>query len=379
MISRLTPALELAQELIRRRSVTPEDAGCQELIAARLIAAGFRCEPVRCGAVTNLWARRGAVRPLLCFAGHTDVVPTGPLAEWHSDPFVPTVRDGRLYGRGAADMKSSIAAFVVATEMFVRERPAHAGSLAFLLTSDEEGPSVDGTVRIVERLKARGETLDYCIVGEPSSADALGDMVRVGRRGSLSARLTIRGVQGHVAYPEQVKNPIHLLAPALAEIAATTWDKGNEFFPPTSFQVSNINAGTGAENVVPGTAEVLCNFRFSTASTEGSLKERFEGILKQHGLDYAIAWTIGGKPFLSKPGKLTEAVKQSVQAHAGISPQLSTAGGTSDGRFLIDICPEIVELGPINASIHKLNEHIELAAFDKLPRIYLDILRALLP
>jgi len=372
-------ALELAQELIRRRSVTPDDAGCQELIAARLSAAGFRCEPMRCGAVANLWARRGEVRPLLCFAGHTDVVPTGPLAEWLSEPFTPSVRDGKLYGRGAADMKSSIAAFVVAAETFVRERPKHAGSIAFLLTSDEEGPSVDGTVRVVEHLKARGELLDYCIVGEPSSAEALGDMVRVGRRGSLSARLTVRGVQGHVAYPDQVRNPIHQLAPALAEIAATTWDKGNEFFPPTSFQVSNLNAGTGAENVVPGSAEVLCNFRFSTASTEQSLKERFESVLKKYKLDYGIAWTLGGKPFLSKQGKLTEAVMQSLQSNAGRVPTLSTGGGTSDGRFIIDICPEIVELGPVNASIHKLNEHIELDAYDRLPRIYLDILRSLLP
>jgi len=375
----LQGALELAQELIRRRSVTPEDAGCQAVVAARLAAAGFQCEPIRCGPVANLWARRGTARPLLCFAGHTDVVPSGPLAEWHSEPFTPTLREGRLYGRGAADMKSSIAAFVVAAEAFVRERPEHAGSIAFLLTSDEEGPSVDGTVRVVERLKARGETLDYCIVGEPSSAKSVGDMVRVGRRGSLSARLTVRGVQGHVAYPEQVRNPIHLFAPALAEIAATTWDQGNEFFPPTSFQVSNFNAGTGVENVVPGSAEVLCNFRFSTASTEAMLKERFEGILKKHGLDFAIAWTLGGKPFLSKPGKLTEAAQRSVQAHAGFSPQLSTGGGTSDGRFIIDICPEIVELGPVNASIHKLDEHIELTAFDMLPRIYLDILRSLLP
>ena len=372
-------ALELAQELIRRRSLTPEDAGCQELVAARLAAASFRCESIRCGEVSNLWAKRGNARPLLCFAGHTDVVPTGPLSDWHSEPFTPTLRDGRLYGRGAADMKSSIAAFVVAAEAFVRERPAHAGSIAFLLTSDEEGPSVDGTVRIVEQLKARGEMLDYCIVGEPSSARTVGDMIRVGRRGSLSAKVTVRGVQGHVAYPEQVTNPIHLLAPALAEIAATAWDQGNEFFPPTSFQASNLNAGTGAENVVPSAAELLCNFRFSTASTEQSLKERFEDTLKKHGLDYAVAWTLGGKPFLSKPGKLTEAVKQSVQANTGCNPVLSTAGGTSDGRFITDICPEVVELGPVNASIHKLNEHIELAALEKLPRIYLDILRTLLP
>ena len=372
-------ALELAQELIRRRSITPDDAGCQDYLASRLAEAGFTCEANRCGAVANLWARRGAARPLLCFAGHTDVVPTGPLGEWLSDPFTPTIRDGRLYGRGAADMKSSIAAFVVAVEAFSRERPKHAGSIALLLTSDEEGPSIDGTVKVVELLKQRGVSLDYCIIGEPSSATILGDMVRVGRRGSLSARLTVRGVQGHVAYPEQVKNPIHLLAPALAEIAAMKWDDGNEFFPPTSFQVSNLNAGTGAENVVPGSALLLCNFRFSTASTESSLKERFEAVLRRHGLDYAVTWTLGGKPFLSRAGRLTEAVKNSVQANTGCTPRLSTGGGTSDGRFIIDICPEIVELGPINASIHKLNEHVELAAFDKLPRIYLDILRSLLP
>jgi succinyl-diaminopimelate desuccinylase len=375
----LQGALELAQELIRRRSVTPDDAGCQEYLASRLAEAGFTCESVRCGAVANLWARRGAARPLLCFAGHTDVVPSGPLAEWLSEPFTPTIRDGRLYGRGAADMKSSIAAFVVAVEAFARERPRHAGSIALLLTSDEEGPSIDGTVKVVDLLKQRGESLDYCIIGEPSSDTVLGDMVRVGRRGSLSARLTVRGVQGHVAYPEQVKNPIHLLAPALAEIAAATWDTGNEFFPPTTFQVSNLNAGTGAENVVPGSALLLCNFRFSTASTESSLKERFEAVLRKHGLDYSVAWTLGGKPFLSRAGKLTEAVKNSVQANTGCTPRLSTGGGTSDGRFIIEICPEIVELGPINASIHKLNEYVELAALDKLPRIYLDILRSLLP
>jgi succinyl-diaminopimelate desuccinylase len=374
----LQGSLELAQELIRRRSVTPDDGGCQEFIASRLTAAGFQCEPIICGTVTNLWARRGKARPLLCFAGHTDVVPTGPLDEWLSDPFTPAIRDGRLYGRGAADMKSSIAAFVVAVEAFVQEHPKHAGSIALLLTSDEEGPSIDGSVKVVEQLKQRGESIDYCIVGEPSSAKVLGDMIRVGRRGSLSARLTVRGVQGHVAYPEQVKNPIHLLAPALAEIAATKWDDGNQFFPQTSFQVSNFNAGTGAENVVPGSALVLCNFRFSTASTESSLKERFEAVLRRHGLDYSVTWTLGGKPFLSRAGKLTEAVRKSVQTHTGCTPQLSTGGGTSDGRFIIDICPEIVELGPINASIHKLNEHVELAALEKLPRIYLDILRFLL-
>jgi succinyl-diaminopimelate desuccinylase len=372
-------ALDLTRELIARKSVTPADAGCQALIAARLAKCGFRAEDASVDGVTNLWARRGTSRPVVCFAGHTDVVPAGPLEQWHTDPFVPAVRDGKLYGRGAADMKSSIAAFVVAAEQFVAERPSHAGSLALLITSDEEGPSVDGTVRVVERLKQRGEALDYCIVGEPSSAAALGDMVRIGRRGSLSAKLVVHGVQGHVAYPDQVKNPIHLLAPALAELAATEWDRGNEDFPPTSFQVSNLNAGTGAENVVPGSAFMLCNFRFSTASTEASLRARFEEVLRKHRVDCTVTWTLGGKPFRSSKGRLVEAVRRSVQAHAGRTPQLSTAGGTSDGRFIIDICPEVVELGPVNASIHKLNEHIELAALELLPRIYLDTLRALLP
>ncbi len=375
----MNSALDLSRELIARRSLTPADAGCQGLLAARLAKAGFQCEDASVNGVSNLWARRGSGRPLLCFAGHTDVVPTGPLEQWHSDPFVPSVRDGKLYGRGAADMKSSIAAFVVAAEQFVAERPAHAGSIALLITSDEEGPSVDGTVRVVEKLKQRGESIDYCLIGEPSSAETLGDMVRVGRRGSLSAKLTVRGVQGHVAYPEQVKNPIHLLAPALAELASIEWDRGNESFPPTSFQVSNLNAGTGAENVVPGSALMLCNFRFSTASTEATLRSRFEDVLRKHRLDYAIVWTLGGKPFLSSKGRLIDAVQRSVQAHAARGPQLSTGGGTSDGRFIIDICPEIVELGPVNSSVHKLNEHIELGALELLPKIYLDTLRALLP
>jgi succinyl-diaminopimelate desuccinylase len=375
----VSAVLDLARELIARRSLTPDDAGCQALLAARLANAGFRCEDASVGGVTNLWARHGTGRPVVCFAGHTDVVPTGPLEQWHSDPFVPTVRDGRLYGRGAADMKSSIAAFVVAAEQFIAERPAHGGSIALLITSDEEGPSVDGTVRVVERLQRRGETLEYCIVGEPSSAAALGDTVRVGRRGSLSAKLVVRGVQGHVAYPEQVKNPIHLLAPALAELAATEWDRGSEEFPPTSFQVSNLNAGTGAENVVPGSAVMLCNFRFSTASTDASLRARFEEVLRRHRLDYTLDWTLGGKPFLSGKGRLLEAVQRAVKAHTGREPRPSTAGGTSDGRFLIDICPEVLELGPVNASIHKLNEHIELEALERLPKIYLDTLRALLP
>ena len=372
-------ALELAKELIERRSITPADGGCQQLLAKRLERAGFKCEPMRFGDVDNLWARRGTASPVVCFAGHTDVVPTGPLSEWHSDPFVPTVRDGKLYGRGAADMKSSIAAFVVAAESFVKERPGHSGSIALLLTSDEEGPAVDGTVKVVEKLKARNEMIDYCIVGEPSSADLLGDTLKNGRRGSLSGKLLVKGIQGHVAYPHLVKNPIHLLAPALAEMARTEWDKGNDSFPPTSFQVSNIHSGTGALNVVPGSVEVDFNFRFSTASTEASLKQKTEAILKKHALDYSVQWTLGAKPFLSQNGRLAKTVVQAAKKHTGLNGELATTGGTSDGRFIIDICPEVIELGPVNASIHKLNEHITLAELEQLPRIYLETLRALLP
>jgi succinyl-diaminopimelate desuccinylase len=372
-------AVELAKELIGRKSVTPEDGGCQELLATRLERAGFKCEPMKFGEVSNLWARRGSTPPVVCFAGHTDVVPTGPLAEWHSDPFVPTIRDGKLYGRGAADMKSSIAAFVVAAEDFLKERPRHSGSIALLLTSDEEGPALDGTVRVVEKLKARHELIDYCIVGEPTSVDWLGDMLKNGRRGSLSGKLVVRGIQGHVAYPHLVKNPVHLLAPALAELAKTQWDKGNESFPPTSFQVSNIHAGTGAANVVPGTVEVDFNFRFSTESTDASLGSRVDQILRKHGLEYRVDWTLGAKPFLSKRGKLAQTVMAAGKKHTGRSAELSTTGGTSDARFIIEICPEVIELGPVNASIHKLNEHIELAQLEMLPRIYLDTLRTLLP
>jgi len=375
----LQGVLELTKELVGRRSVTPEDGGCQPFLARRLEQSGFRCEPMRFGEVDNLWARRGDRAPLLCFAGHTDVVPTGPLAQWHSDPFVPTQRDGRLFGRGCADMKSSIAAFVVAVEAFVAERPNHSGSIAFLLTSDEEGPSVDGTVKVVERLKARGEKIDYCIVGEPSSQEALGDTIRNGRRGSLSGRLSVRGIQAHIAYPHLGRNPIHELAPALAELAAMKWDEGNEFFPPTSWQVSNIHAGVGATNVIPGVLELDFNFRHSTASTESSLKERLESVLRKHKLDYTLDWTPGSKPFLTQPGALVDTVKRVIKAHTGRTPELSTAGGTSDGRFIVDICPQVVELGPVNASIHKLNENIELAELEQLPRIYLDTLRALLP
>lgn len=372
-------ALALAQELIARRSVTPEDGGCQALLARRLERAGFGCEPMRFGEVANLWARRGSEHPVVCFAGHTDVVPTGPLSEWRSDPFVPTVRDGKLFGRGAADMKSSIAAFVVAAERFIAERPKHRGSIALLITSDEEGPSVDGTARVVERLKQRGETIDYCIVGEPTSVDALGDTLKIGRRGSLSGKLVVRGIQGHVAYPQLVKNPIHLLAPALAELVRIRWDSGNESFPPTSFQVSNIHAGTGAGNVVPGTVEVDFNFRFSTESTDASLRDRVETILRKHPLDFAVQWTLGAKPFLSRRGRLADIVLDAAKRRTGQSGELSTTGGTSDARFIIDICAEVIELGPVNTSIHKLNEHIALEELEVLPLIYLDTLRALLP
>jgi succinyl-diaminopimelate desuccinylase len=370
-------ALALVQDLIARRSVTPADAGCQTLLAERLAAIGFDCEALPFGAVSNLWARRGKGAPLLCFAGHTDVVPPGPLEQWRSDPFQPTVRDGRLYGRGAADMKSSIASFVVAIEAFLRERPDHRGSIALLLTSDEEGPSVDGTARVIDQLRARREKIDYCVVGEPTSGEALGDTIKNGRRGSLSGRLTVRGAQGHIAYPQLARNPIHLLAPALAELTATEWDGGTEFFPPTAWQVSNLHAGTGATNVIPGTVELDFNFRFSTASTEQSLRERFEAILRRHGLDYAVAWTGLSRPFITPPGALVAAVSDAIESCTRRRPKLSTDGGTSDGRFIATLCPEIVELGPVNASIHKIDEHIALEALEALPLIYLEILRRL--
>jgi succinyl-diaminopimelate desuccinylase len=371
--------LALSRQLVARRSVTPEDSGCQQILAERLARAGFECESVVCGEVSNLWARRGTARPLVCLAGHTDVVPPGPLAEWASDPFVPTLRQGRLYGRGAADMKSSLAAFVVATEMFLQENPRHSGSIAFLLTSDEEGPSIDGTARIVERMKRSGETIDYCIVGEPTSVSELGDMIKNGRRGSLSGRLTVRGVQAHIAYPHLGRNPIHLIAPALSELAGIQWDRGNEHFQPTSWQASNLHAGTGAGNVIPGSLALDFNFRFSTESTEASLRERFEAVLKGHGLDYSIDWVLGGKPFVTQRGRLVDVVSAAIRTHTGRTPELSTTGGTSDARFIAEICREVVEFGPVNASIHKLNEHIELTALEMLPRIYLDTLRALLP
>ena len=371
--------LDLAKALIERKSVTPEDGGCQKLLAQRLSRSGFACESVVHGAVTNLWARRGSGQPLVCLAGHTDVVPTGPLAEWHSDPFVPTIREGRLYGRGAADMKSSIAAFVLAVEAFVAERPQHQGSIALLITSDEEGPSVDGTARIVERMKRGGEKIDYCLVGEPTCVESLGDMIKNGRRGSLSGRLSVRGMQAHIAYPQLGRNPIHLVAPALAELTAMQWDGGNQHFQPTSFQVSNIHAGPGAGNVIPNALTLDFNFRFSTESTEQSLRSRFEAVLQKHRLDYAVDWVLGGKPFVTQRGRLVEVVSEAIRRHTGRSPALSTTGGTSDARFIAEICPQVVEFGPVNQSIHQLNEHIELAALEKLPAIYLDTLRALLP
>jgi succinyl-diaminopimelate desuccinylase len=362
--------LELASALIARRSVTPEDGGCLDLVAERLAPLGFGHERMDRGGVSNLWTRRGGTGPIVCFAGHTDVVPTGPLEQWHSDPFMPEIRDGFLYGRGAADMKTSIAAFVTAVERFVAGRPRHAGAIALLLTSDEEGPAVNGTVRVVEALKARGQGIDYCLVGEPTSASRLGDTVKNGRRGSLSGRLRVKGVQGHIAYPHLVKNPVHMVAPALAELAATVWDTGNDYFPPTSWQVSNFHAGTGADNVVPGTAEVLFNFRFSTASTPESLQARVREILDRHGVDHELQWTLSGKPYLTPRGRLVEMVSQAIREVAGIETELSTSGGTSDGRFIADICPEVIELGPLNATIHKIDECVAVADIEPLSRIY---------
>lgn len=372
------PVLDLARQLVARPSITPDDAGCLELIAARLEPLGFRCQRIDCNGVANLWARRGDAAPLLCLAGHTDVVPPGPASAWTSDPFLPEIREGRLYGRGAADMKSSLAAFVVAAERFITQNPGHKGSLALLLTADEEGDALDGTLRVVETLRARKEIIDYCIVGEPTAVSRLGDTIKNGRRGSLSARLLVRGIQGHVAYPEKVANPIHMASPALTELAATVWDEGNEHFPPTSFQISNIHAGTGAGNVVPGSLEVLFNFRFSTASTVETLQARVLELLNRHGLDYEISWTLGAKPFLTPRGRLVTALGSAVKDVVGITPELSTTGGTSDGRYIAEICPEVVELGPINASIHKVDEHVAVADLEPLAEIYRRTLEQLL-
>ena len=366
----MSDTLKLTQQLIARPSLTPLDEGCLHIIGQRLEAIGFKLEMIRCGEVDNLWARRGNSGKLICFAGHTDVVPTGPVDKWVSPPFTPTIRDGMLYGRGAADMKGSLAAFVTAIEKFVAAHPNHAGSIALLLTSDEEGVATDGTVRVVEALRARGEKMDYCIVGEPTAVSKTGDTIKNGRRGSLSGDLIVKGVQGHIAYPHLVKNPIHLASPAIAELAATEWDKGNEYFPATSWQVSNIHGGTGATNVVPGTVEITFNFRFSTASTVDSLKAKVHTILDKHGLEYDLNWSLSGKPYLTPRGNLVDAVSAAIKSVTGIATNLSTTGGTSDGRFIADICPQIIELGPVNATIHKLNECVAVADLDILSDIY---------
>jgi succinyl-diaminopimelate desuccinylase len=374
----MSETLQLAKELISRRSLTPDDQECQEVLITRLEKLGFKIERMRFGDVDNFWARRGTAGPVVAFAGHTDVVPSGPPDSWLSPPFEPAIRDGMLYGRGAADMKTSVAAFITAIEAFLAQHPDHSGSIALLVTSDEEGIAVDGTVRVVEALKARGEMLDYCIVGEPTSNKLVGDMIKNGRRGSLSGTLIVKGLQGHIAYPHLVKNPIHLAAPAIAELAATTWDNGNDYFPPTSWQISNINGGTGATNIVPGTVEIWFNFRYSTASTEQSLKDKVHAILDKHGLEYELTWEPSGKPYLTAKGSLVEAISRAIEQSYGITPELSTSGGTSDGRFIADICPQVVEFGPLNATIHKINECIAVADIEPLKLAYQRILENLL-
>lgn len=381
--------LALAEQLISLPSVTPDDAGCQALIAARLAPLGFVCETMMSGPhdfrVTNLWAKRTAIpqsaahdgAKLLVFAGHTDVVPPGPLGQWTSDPFVPSHREGKLFGRGASDMKTSLAAFVVAVEEFLAAKPQAKLSIGFLLTSDEEGPAVDGTVVVCERLKARGERLDYCIVGEPTSVQRLGDMIKNGRRGTMSGRLTVKGVQGHIAYPHLARNPIHLFAPALTELTGIEWDKGNAFFPPTSWQISNIHGGTGAGNVIPGHVVVDFNFRFSTESTPEALQQRLIAVLEKYELEYELVWTIGGLPFLTTPGTLVDAVRDAIKAETGVDTELSTTGGTSDGRFIAQICPQVIELGPSNATIHKIDEHLAVAEIEPLKNIYRRVLEKL--
>ena len=379
----MSATLELTEQLIARPSVTPDDAGCLEVLGERLNACNFESERLNFGPdnfrVSNLWAikRCSPQGPTLVFAGHTDVVPTGPLDKWTTDPFTPSHRDGKLFGRGASDMKTSLAAMVVATEEFLRQEAHPRFSIAFLLTSDEEGPSVDGTVKVVEWLKARDEKIDWCIVGEPTAVHRIGDMVKNGRRGTLSGKLTIKGVQGHIAYPQLASNPIHLFAPALAELAAISWDKGNDFFQPTSWQVSNIHAGTGANNVIPGELVVDFNFRFSTESTDDELKQGLEAVLHKHQLDFNLKWTLGGLPFLTIPGNLLGVVQEAIQAETGIDTELSTTGGTSDARFIAQICPQVIELGPPNDSIHKIDEHVRVSDIDTLKNIYLRILQGL--
>ena len=362
--------LQLAQALIARRSLTPDDAGCQEILIERLEKLGFKIDKMRFGNVDNFWARKGTTSPVICFAGHTDVVPTGPVEKWDSEPFTPTIRDGMLYGRGAADMKTSLAAFVTAIEAFLAEHPQHDGSIALLITSDEEGVAVDGTVKVVEALQARNELIDYCIVGEPTCVAKLGDTLKNGRRGSLSGTLIVKGIQGHIAYPHLSKNPIHLAAPAIAELASVSWDAGNEYFPPTTWQISNMHSGTGATNVIPGHVEILFNFRFSTASTVDGLKQKTHAILDKHGLEYELAWELSGKPYLTPKGNLVDAMSKAISEVMRVTPELSTSGGTSDGRFIADICPQVVELGPLNATIHKLNECVAVADIEPLREIY---------
>ncbi len=364
-----TPTLDLAIDLLTRRSNTPEDAGCQELMISRLAPLGFKIERMRFDDVDNFYARRGTSGPLLVFAGHTDVVPTGPLEKWHTPPFEPTIKDGMLYARGAADMKTSLAAFITSIEEFVAEHPNHLGSIGLLITSDEEAAAINGTVKVVEVLKARGELIDYCIVGEPTSNKVVGDMIKNGRRGSLSGKLVIKGVQGHIAYPHLVKNPIHMVAPAIKEMVDTVWDNGNEYFPPTSWQISNMNGGTGATNVVPGEVEILFNFRFSTASTEQNLKQRVHAILDKHDLSYDLDWEYS-PPYITPRGNLVEAISSAIETCYGVTPELSTTGGTSDGRFIADICKQVIEFGPLNATIHKLNECVGVADIEPLKETY---------
>jgi succinyl-diaminopimelate desuccinylase len=402
----MSRTLHLAEQLISCISITPDDAGCQAILAARLAPLGFTCETIVSGPdhfrVTNLWAKFEGFSPItqsgraqaatksianqanpktgvktLVFAGHTDVVPPGPLEQWHSHPFTPSHRDGKLYGRGIADMKASLAAMVVAVEEFLAAHPQPALSIAFLITSDEEGPALDGTVMVCERLLARGEVLDYCVVGEPTSVDQLGDMIKNGRRGTMSGKLAIKGVQGHIAYPHLAKNPIHLFAPALAELVATEWDQGNEFFPATTWQVSNLHGGTGASNVIPGELVVDFNFRFCTESTPESLQQRLQAVLSRHQLEYDLKWTLGGLPFLTTPGELVDAVRGAIRAETGLDTELSTTGGTSDGRFMASICPQVIEFGPLNASIHKINEHVPVSSLDPLKNIYRGVLERL--
>jgi succinyl-diaminopimelate desuccinylase len=374
----MSQAIELTKALIERRSVSPADEGCQELISALLTPLGFSVEALPFGDVRNLWARRGDQSPVVCFAGHTDVVPSGPVEAWRSDPFRADVRDGLLYGRGAADMKSGLAAMTVAVQQFLASHPRHRGSIAFLITSDEEGPSVDGTRRVVEVLRARGERLDFCVVGEPSSEAAVGDTIKVGRRGSLSGRLTVHGTQGHVAYPQLADNPVHRLAPVLAELTARKWDQGTEHFQPTTFQVSNINAGTGAPNVIPGELKMRFNLRYSPVQTIESLKRTVEEVLQRHQVRYSLEWFVSGEPFYTAPGRLCSAVSEAVQQVTGVAPRLSTGGGTSDGRFIAPLGAEVVELGVVNASIHKVDEHVRVADIDALVRMYVNVLEKLL-